>query len=486
VKKIPAVMLLVLVLTVSLASAQDVREAARKAEADKKAAEQRAREIEEKILNDRQQLIAEVEKLEARERELQKELAALERKIERDELTSEKLADRWAQRELDFKEISGNVRVVARELEQLLVESPFTALDPQRLDKLSPILQKGYFPGIDDIAVMGRLLFDEIRMSGQVGLIEGTYIGRDGDKRVGKVLTLGKFTGIYAEGGEVGFLRYSAEGRRLFAMSALPPRGIRNNINKYLAGRSDEIYIDISGGAALRQITHKTTFMDQLKAGGPLVWPIGAVALAALIIVISKMFFLNQVRRNTGKYMTRVNKFASEGKWAECEDIVRRHKGEHSPVNHVIEAGLMARNEDRETLESILQESILRELPRLERGISPLAIFGAVAPLLGLLGTVTGMIDTFRVITLYGTGDPKLMSGGISEALVTTEFGLIVAIPIMLLHTWLSRRVDHIVGEMEEKAVSMINIIEKQKRKSGDPCLGIDNLIDEAEKEPVS
>jgi biopolymer transport protein ExbB len=201
-----------------------------------------------------------------------------------------------------------------------------------------------------------------------------------------------------------------------------------------------------------------------MRAGGPIVWPIGLIALAALVIMINKIIFLNRVHRNTGKYMTRVNALASQGNWAECEDIVRRHKGEHSPVNHVIEAGLNNRNEDRETLESVLQEAILRELPRVERGLSVLAILGAVAPLLGLLGTVTGMIDTFRVITLFGTGDPKLMSGGISEALVTTEVGLAVAIPIMLVHVFLSRRSDNIIGEMEEKAVSLINIIQRGRR----------------------
>jgi biopolymer transport protein ExbB len=90
------------------------------------------------------------------------------------------------------------------------------------------------------------------------------------------------------------------------------------------------------------------------------------------------------------------------------------------------------------------------------------------------------MIDTFRVITLFGTGDPKLMSGGISEALVTTELGLAVAIPIMLAHTFLSRRVSVIVGEMEEKAVYLTNIIQKGKRRGtrpgGDP--DVDRILD--------
>jgi biopolymer transport protein ExbB len=303
-------------------------------------------------------------------------------------------------------------------------------------------------------------------------------------------MMLGKFTAAYQLPGEIGFLRYAPEGQRFFALSNLPPRTIKARLKKYLEGELETVPIDISGGAALRQVSYKTTLIEQIKSGGPIVWPIFAIAAAALFIVISKVIFLNTVRRNTGKYMTRVNKFALEGNWKEIEALVQRHKGEHSPVNHVIEAGLNARTEDRETLESILHESILRELPRLERGLSPLAIFGAVAPLLGLLGTVTGMIETFRVITLYGTGDPKLMSGGISEALVTTELGLAVAIPIMLVHTFLSRRVDHIVGEMEEKAVSLINIMQKSRHRNAARAAsaetGTQRTTSEFEAEPVS
>jgi len=123
--------------------------------------------------------------------------------------------------------------------------------------------------------------------------------------------------------------------------------------------------------------------------------------------------------------------------------------------------GLLARRESRETLESVLQEAILKELPRLERALPLLNIMGAVAPLLGLLGTVTGMIGTFEVINVYGTGDPRLLSGGISVALVTTMLGLCVAIPIMLLHTVLNRQVEHIVGDMEEKSVTLTNIIHR-------------------------
>jgi biopolymer transport protein ExbB len=450
-----------------VSSAQDVREAARKAAADRKAAEERAERIETQIMNDREALTAEVEKLEAQQKQLEAELASIRSRIERDEARRERLEDRWAKHELDVKEISGNVRVIARDLETTLTQSPSTAIHPERLERIQPLLDKGYFPDIDDISSMTGVFFDEMRRSGQVGLVDADYVGRDGETRHGRIMTIGNFTAVYKDGDETGFLTYQPDSKLLFALSTLPQRRVKRQLESYLAGKSESVPVDMSGGSALRQIVQKTSFRDQLRAGGPLVWPIGAIALAALFLIISQIVFLNQVHRNTGKYMTRVNELGAQGRWDECEEIVRRHKGKHSPVNHVIEAGLAARREDRETLESVLQEAILREMPRVERGLALLAVLGAIAPLLGLLGTVTGMIDTFRVITLFGTGDPKLMSGGISEALVTTELGLAIAIPIMLMHTFLSRRAEKIIGEMEEKAVSLSNIILKERNRDG-------------------
>jgi biopolymer transport protein ExbB len=114
-------------------------------------------------------------------------------------------------------------------------------------------------------------------------------------------------------------------------------------------------------------------------------------------------------------------------------------------------------------MENALQEAILREIPSMERFLSTLGMLAAIAPLLGLLGTVTGMIDTFHVITLHGTGDPRLMSGGISEALITTMLGLSVAIPLMLAHTLFNRAVERNIGELEEKAVALVNLVHKSR-----------------------
>jgi len=454
------------------AHAQDMRAASRQAERDQQAAEEAARDAEARILEDRKALVPEVKRLENRERELEASLSRLQDRFEELRRAEDDLSKVWSERELAFRELVGTVRTSARDLETILKHSPFTAERPRRLEQIEPLLEKKHFPGLEDIRLMSDLFFDEIERSGEVSLREGAFVDRTGEDRAGQVLTLGKFTAIYDSGTEVGFLRYSEDGERFYALSALPSWWVRRNLKGYLEGREEAVYIDLSGGGALRQITHSPSLWEEIQSGGPIVWPILAIAALALLLVLERIAYLRRVHGNTDRLMDEMNRLASKGDWNACEALVEGHEDKDWPVLNVLAAGLSGRHEDRETQDNILQEAILREVPRLERFLAILAIFGAIAPLLGLLGTVTGMIDTFRVITLYGTGDPRMMSGGISEALITTELGLAVAIPIMLFHTFLSRRVDHLVGDMEEKAVALTNIIQKDRRRNGNPVRG--------------
>lgn len=456
----------------SWAGARDMRAVSRQAERDREAAEEAARDAEERILKNRKALVAEVTRLENREKELEATLSRLQDHFDTLRQDEEVLSKAWSERELEFRELVGTVRTSARDLETILKHSPFTAQRPERLRQIQPLLEKKHFPGLDEIRLMSDLFLGEIQGSGEVKLREGAFVDRAGQDRTGRVLTLGKFTAIYQSGSEVGFLRYSEDGERFYALSALPSWTVRRNLHRYLEGREEAVYIDLSGGGALRQITHKPSLWEEIRNGGPIVWPILAIALLALLLVLERILYLRRVHGNTDRLMDEMNRLASHGDWKACEALVERYENKDWPVLNVLGAGLSGRHEERETQENILQEAILREVPRLERFLSILAILGAIAPLLGLLGTVTGMIDTFRVITLYGTGDPKMMSGGISEALITTELGLAVAIPIMLFHTFLSRRVDHLVGDMEEKAVSLTNIIQKDRRRNGNAVQG--------------
>ena len=439
---------------------EDMRVASKKAKADYEAALREAKASEECIFKDRASLEKEIARMEADVKKLKSDIEVMQDEFKNLREKEIELSHQQSDDEMGMRELSGTVRVVARDLETMLRQSQFTSRFPERLDRLKPILNKDRFPGIDDFRTISNLFFQEMALSGEVVLAKGSFIDQSGMEKTGDILTIGKFTAAYRTGKETGFLRYSEASHQLYALSALPSWFIRRNLNKYMQGKSDDVYLDFSGGAALRQITHKYTLLDQVRNGGPIVWPILAIGLFALIIAIERTIFLKHVHANTDRVMGKVNDLALQGRWKECEDIVKDEKGR--PVYNVLKAGLYARAEERDILESILQEAILKELPRLERFLPTLNIMGAIAPLLGLLGTVTGMINTFHVITLYGTGDPRMMSGGISEALVTTMLGLAVAIPIMLVHTFLRRNVDHIIGDMEEKAVALTNIIYRQ------------------------
>ncbi|OEU84408.1 MAG: biopolymer transporter ExbB [Desulfobacterales bacterium S5133MH4] len=442
------------------ANGQDMRAASKKAKVDCEEALAEALRSEQRILEDRASLEKEIALMESHIEKLKSDIEFMQDEFNSLREKETELSLQQSDDEMRMRELAGTVRVVARDLETIMTESQFTARFSERLDLLKPILDKDRFPGMDDFKTVTDLFFHEMALSGEVVLRKGAFVDRSGAEQTGDILTIGKFTAAYTTGKETGFLNYSEGSHRFFALSALPSWSVRRNLKKYMEGKTDDVTLDFSNGAALKQITHRCTLMDQIRNGGPIVWPILILGLVALVIGVERTIFLKGVHANADRVMGRVNELALEGKWRECDDMVKDEKS--LPVYNILKAGLNARGEERETLESVLQESILKELPRLERFLPALNIMGAIAPLLGLLGTVTGMIGTFHVITLYGTGDPRMMSGGISEALVTTMIGLAVAIPIMLVHTFLSRCVEHIVGDMEEKAVGLTNIIHRE------------------------
>ena len=451
--------LMILICFTSPLYAEDMRKAAVAAKKELESALQRDLESRKAVEQDKSAITRLIDDLRGENKALQQKIEAVNQRLFVLDTENKALEQQAQQDKTELDELSGAVRVAAGNLNAILKASMYTAGDPARRKKLEPILDTNRFPGIDDMEIISNLFLEESGFTGGIELKPMSFVTDTGETVQGDVLILGGFTAAYRLGERTGFLNYSSENSQLYALSALPSRHIRKNINRYMNGESDSVAIDISRGGALRQITHKLSFKDQVKKGGMLVWPILALGLFAVFIGIERTFFLGRVHANTDKVMGTVNQLAAKGMWKECDAMVGAKK---IPVYNVLRSGLGARNENRETLESILQESILKELPRLERFLPALNIMGAIAPLIGLLGTVTGMISTFHVITLYGTGDPRMMSGGISTALVTTMMGLGVAIPIMLLYTFLCRQVEHVIGDMEEKAVALTNIIYRE------------------------
>jgi biopolymer transport protein ExbB len=453
----PLLIALALVWVATAANGADLRVASQKAGADYEAARAEARDSERRILEDKAMLTAAVDGLAGRVDQLTTAIADLQRRLDALQAAETARQQKQTAARMDMREYTGVVREAARDLETILSQSHFTVFDTDRMNRLAPVLSGHRFPGMAEITTIGDLFFQEMTLAGEVDLRPGTVVDAHGKETTADILTIGPFCAAYQKDDQTGYLRYGEESRRWFALSKAPPLTMRRNLRRYMQGEEEAVPFDFSRGAALRQLAHRSTLVDNIKKGGPIVWPILGIGLFALVVTLERTLFLNRVHANTDRLMGRVNELAGQGDWSACDAVLRHDQGK--PVNNVLRAGLGAVNEGRETLESVLQEAILKELPRLERFLPALNIMGAVAPLLGLLGTVTGMIETFQAITLYGAGDPKMMSGGISEALVTTMLGLAVAIPIMLVHTFLRRRLEHIVGDMEEKAVALSNII---------------------------
>lgn len=208
-------------------------------------------------------------------------------------------------------------------------------------------------------------------------------------------------------------------------------------------------------------MTYQRSLGEQVKYGGFIVWPILGIAVVVFILVLERIWFLKRRRFDAEAILTQLQPCIAVQDWEKCQRVCERYAV--APAR-VFSAGLPFVTRPRAELENVLQEAILAEIPAQERFLSTLAVLASIAPLLGLLGTVTGMIHTFELITFHGTGDPRMLSSGISEALVTTMFGLGVAIPTMLAHSLISRRVESRIADLEEKAISFVNRVTKARQ----------------------
>jgi biopolymer transport protein ExbB len=442
--------------------AREAREALlQKAATEEAAARREATLSREKITGDRAALEKALQEMEARVQGFKKEVQALEAKDKKLDARGSELSQKLAVTGSVIRELVGVIRVNAKDINALITGSLQSALSQPDTAVLDAIARDAHFPGMDDIRRMTTLLWHEIRGAGEVYLTRGPIVDRSGNTVEAHILVLGNFTAAYRTEDETGFLSYAGAGRKLFALSRLPAGSMQRQLRRYMAGKSEAVPIDISRGAALTQLTHTLSLWGQIPKGGPLVWPILAIFVLAVGITIERTFFLFRKRMDTDGLSRQIEAIAGRRDWQGCRKVCEPLSAK--PVARVLAAGLTCCHMPRETMENALQEAILREVPAMERFLSSLGMLAAIAPLLGLLGTVTGMIDTFHVITLYGTGDPRMMSGGISVALVTTMLGLSVAIPIMLAHALLSRAAERHIGEMEEKAVALVNIVEKSR-----------------------
>ncbi len=427
-----------------------------KAAAEKESASKEAGAMRGIITQNRESLMRRLQDARKRNLALKARKSALSKQATLLEQKDKELLSQLDREEEVIHELVGVVRINARDIRSLVEQNMQTALFTPDTSFMDDILQDTHFPGMDDVRRMVALLKEQISQTGWVVIRQGNFVGRDGREKQGTILLVGPFTAAYRTGDQTGFLLYSAKGKKFFALSKSLPYNLKSSLETYMKGENDAVPVDISRGAAVRDIVSTPDLWQQVEKGGPVVWPIIGVFAAGVFIILERTIFLLRRRVDSSGLLSDIHRAISRNKWEQAEEICRNAGGK--PLARILLAGLEARGLGREEMENALQEAILSEIPMLERFLSALGMLAAIAPLLGLLGTVTGMINTFHVITLHGTGDPKLLSAGISEALVTTMLGLSAAIPLLMGHNILGSVVDKRISDMEEKAVALINM----------------------------
>jgi len=208
------------------------------------------------------------------------------------------------------------------------------------------------------------------------------------------------------------------------------------------------------------------TLLQHLQKGGPVVYPIVALAAASLLVALYKWICLMFVRNPSQKRIRTLLDAVAKRDRAAVKKAANAVQG---PAGKMLQTGVDHLDEPRDLIEEVMYEKVLATRLKVQRFLPFVAIAAASAPLLGLLGTVTGIINTFKLITVFGTGDVKTLSGGISEALITTELGLVVAIPSLLLHAFLSRKARGVTDQMEKAAVAFVNQVSKAKPHQPEP-----------------
>lgn len=355
-------------------------------------------------------------------------------------------------RQGEMKLLKGTVLGAARKMKERSLNSPVTAEHPDRLPQLDALLNDGRFPGLDSIQTLADMVFGEMHASAKVVRRDGEWVAEDGTAHTGTVVRFGSLGAGFVGDGEAGYLRPSADGALEAVVGDLD--GAVGALEEFANGQRPDVPLDFSGGDVFRRFKKESAFAGLLAHGGFLVWPILFAGLIGMGLACERFWTLWRIRVCPECRMNKAFVWAGRGDLDKCASCLGT-KGS-TPTCRVLSHVILHSGGSLVSMEKGLQEAILQELPKLERFLPTMNILAAVAPLLGLLGTVTGMIDTFRVITVFGAGDPRMMSGGISEALITTQLGLAVAVPLTLVHHFLERKVDRIVADMEEKGTTLV------------------------------
>lgn len=364
----------------------------------------------------------------------------LETQFEENEFKIADLQEALGKRLGSLKELFGVLQQVSGDTKNKFQNSLISAEIPGRgvfLDELAQSMGKASkLASIEEIERVWFEMQREMTQAGKVVKFTTDVVEADGTKVNKEVVRVGPFA-LVADGK---YLDYNPATGTVAELIRQPAARYGQTTSDLQASNGEFVQfgLDPTGGSILGLLVQAPNLQERIEQGGPVGYTILAVGAVGFLLAIIQLINLTFIGM-------KVNKQAKS-------NVVK----EDNPLGRVLKVKEKYPEADVEALELHLTEAILGELPRLSRFLTIVKIISVVAPLMGLLGTVTGMINTFQAITLFGTGDPKLMAGGISTALVTTVLGLVVAIPTTLLYAFLNTRNKAIVSVLQEQSSGVI------------------------------
>ncbi len=338
-----------------------------------------------------------------------------------------------------LKELFGVLQTVAGDTQGRFAASLTNIEYPDRADFLvdlgSRMAGASSLASIEDIERLWAMLQKEVVESGKVTRFNHLVTKADGTQEEVEVVRVGAFNLV----SENGYLEYNDDGT-ISELLRQPDGRYTGTTGDMMdaSGGTVPFGIDVTRGGILGLLVESPTIKDRIEQGGIVGYCIIALGIIGLIIAFLRWVALTTASRKVNA------------------QLKRESASTDNPLGRVLAAYESNRGADTETMELKLSEAALKEMPSLTKGLLFIKVTSAVAPLMGLLGTVTGMIKTFQVITLYGAGDPKMMAGGISQALMTTVLGLCVAIPMVLLHTVVSGQSRKIINILQSQSAGLV------------------------------
>ena len=383
---------------------------------------------------DRQKFL--LEQAVARLDQEEKRSVRLQKQFEENEKTLEDIQETLRIRIGNFGELFGVVRQVAGETIAIVKNSIVSLQFPNREKNLTALAEARGIPSIEQMHDLRVELLREMSQSGQVQRFQKQVVLPGGSIVDAEIVRVGGFNAIT----ENFFLQFVPDTQSLQVLARQPARRYQSMAEDLFALDTGytTMAVDPSRGQILSLLIQAPGLAERINQGGLVGYFIIFIGLLGLALSLWRLLVLRQDGQAINQQLT--TDIASQ------DNALGRILSVHNEHDAM----------DTESLELKIDEAILKEVPKLEKYHSIIKVFAAVAPLLGLLGTVVGMIVTFQALTLFGTGDPKLMAGGISQALVTTMLGLIVAIPLVFLHSVLTSWSGTLIEVLEEQSAGLI------------------------------